>query len=368
VAGIRLENVSKDYGLAGRRVQAVRCLSLDCGDGEMMIFLGPSGCGKTSTMRMIAGLEDVTSGDIFIGERRVNSLAPRHRNVAMAFENYALYPHLTASQNIEFPLRARGYDRERINSRLAEVSRLLGIEDLLACRPSQLGGGHQQLVSLARCLIREADVYLLDEPLSHLDAARRLEIREKIRELHRQAGQTFIYVTHDQVEALALADRIAVMNEGVIQQLDSPENIYAHPLNVFVAAFLGEPPMNILPGTIVNEGSRLVFHAGDTSFSLPVPKDILRPGQTIEGEARVSLGIRPEDIAFGGNASLSQISGTVKVYESLGEDGVLEIGCGENELVALVAANLPFREGENIQVGINTLQLHVFDAHSQQRL
>ena len=248
----------------------------------------------------------------------------------MAFENYALYPPLTTRENIAFPLRAKKLARNEIESRLKEVARLLGLEEVLDRRPGRLGGGEQQMVSLARCIIREADVYLMDEPLSHLDSDHRFQVRMRLKALHQKTRKTIIYVTHDQLEALALADRIAVMNDGRLQQLGGPEEIYSRPENMFVAGFVGEPPMNFVPGSLFPEGLGFRFQSEDRSLSLPVLPRLLSRPQAVASGGPVILGLRPEHISPAVSSAENSVAAAVEVYESLGEEGILEVRCGRN--------------------------------------
>ncbi len=368
MAEIRLEKVRKEYYSGKKEIEAVKGIDLCCRDGEFMVFLGPSGCGKTTTMRLIAGLETVTAGDIFIDSRRVTELAAGERNVALAFENYALYPPLTARENISFPLRAKKLDRNGIESRLKEISRLLGLEEVLDRRPGRLGGGEQQMVSLARCIIREADVYLMDEPLSHLDSDHRFQVRVRLKALHQNTRKTMIYVTHDQLEALALADRIAVMNEGRLQQLGPPEEIYSRPQNMFVAGFVGEPPMNFVPGSLFPEGPGFRFLSEDRSLSLPVLPRLLSRPQTIANGGPVVLGLRPEHISPAMDSAEDSVAAAVEVYESLGEEGILEVRCGRNVLVSLTQPQLRLRNGQHLDISIDPGKAVFFDPQTEERL
>jgi multiple sugar transport system ATP-binding protein len=365
---IRLEQVRKDYYSRKKKIEAVKGIDLCCRDGEFMVFLGPSGCGKTTTMRMIAGLEPITAGSIFIDGKKVNDLAAGERNVALAFENYALYPPLTTRENITFPLKAKKFGRKVIESRLKEVASLLGLEEVLDRNPGRLGGGQQQMVSLARCLIRDAAVYLMDEPLSHLDSDQRFQVRMRLKTLHQKTRRTIIYVTHDQQEALALADRIAVMNDGRLQQLDTPENIYSRPRNFFVADFIGEPPMNFIAGSLFHEGNGFRFQSEDKSLSLPVRAHSLSlPQEATDGES-VILGVRPEDISPALSSSEHSVEVVVEVYESLGEEGILEVRCGRNVLVILSKPRLSLRNGQRLTVSINPHKLVLFNPQTEERL
>ncbi|MBC7217880.1 MAG: ABC transporter ATP-binding protein, partial [Candidatus Caldatribacterium sp.] len=289
MARIRLEHVWKVYG----KVEAVRDLSLDIRDGEFVVLLGPSGCGKTSTLRMIAGLEEVSAGEIFFDDKQVTKLPPAERNVAMAFENYALYPSLTVWDNVAFPLVARRVSKAEIKKRVQKVLEVLEIENLARVKPSQLSDGQKQRVGLARALVREPVVFLLDEPLSHLDARQRVKMRVFLKRFHQETGITMIMVTHDQAEALAVADRIAVMNEGRLEQIGSPVELYDRPRTLFVAGFIGEPPMNLLPCRVSAKDGR-VFLIGQ-NFSVLLPDSIHLSNGWGSSEA-VILGVRPEDL------------------------------------------------------------------------
>jgi multiple sugar transport system ATP-binding protein len=264
MAELRLEHVDKTYKGG---VQAVKDLNLTVQDGEFLALLGPSGCGKTSTLRMIVGLEEITSGQLFIGDRLMNKLEPNDRNVALAFETYALYPPLSVRENIAFCLRARSLPRDEIGRRVEDVAEMLDITDILDRKPAELGGGQKQRVSLARALVRDPDVFLMDEPLSHLDAAQRAHMRVELKRLHAETGRTTILVTHDQLEAVAMAERIAVMNLGILQQVGTFNDVYNHPVNEFVAGFIGEPPMNFLPCMPQADGAERQTRHGDRRSS-----------------------------------------------------------------------------------------------------
>jgi multiple sugar transport system ATP-binding protein len=368
MAEIRLERISKSYDSQKSKIEAVKGIDLACRDGEFMVFLGPSGCGKTTIMRLIAGLESATSGEIFIGGKRADLRAPEKRNVALAFENYALYPPLTARENIVFPLRAARCSSGEIESRLEEVASWLELEGVLERKPAQLGGGQQQMVSLARCLIRDADVYLMDEPLSHLDSDQRFKIRTRLKAFHEETKKTIIYVTHDQMEALALADRIAVMSEGRLQQIDPPDRLYARPQNLFVAGFVGEPPMNFVPGSLFWAGPEPRFESGDKSLLLRLTPELVPSSSETAGGRRVQLGIRPEDIALAPGPGEDGFSAIVEVYESLGDEGIVELRLGQNVLTALSRSALSFQSGQTLSVSMNRQKMVFFDDQTGQRL
>ncbi|UCD38392.1 MAG: ABC transporter ATP-binding protein, partial [Fidelibacterota bacterium] len=325
MAKVTVKDVTKVYvdEKINEQVVAVDQASFTCGKGEFLVLLGPSGCGKTSTLRMIAGLEDISAGEIIIGETLVNDLSPEERNVAMAFENYALYPPLTVRENVTFPLKARGMPKDEVHEKLTHIAELLDIADVLDRQPAELSGGQQQRISLGRCIIREADVYLMDEPLSHLDSELRLRTRGELKRIHELNKRTIIFVTHDQVEALALADRIVIMDNGVIQQIGTPTEVYEQPSNLFVAGFIGEPPMNLVSGRVMSADDVPVFRATDSAFTIRLPESLLASAKGHENKELV-LGIRPHHLHVGDQEESAHHSGQVVVYESLGEGGVLE--------------------------------------------
>ena len=290
MAEVILKNVCKIYEGG---VKAVNSVSIDIHDKEFMVLVGPSGCGKSTTLRMIAGLEEISDGEIKIGERVVNDVPPKDRDIAMVFQNYALYPHMTVYENLAFGLKLRKFPKAEIDKRVKEAADILGIGDYLDRKPKALSGGQRQRVAVGRAIVRKPAVFLFDEPLSNLDAKMRVQMRAEINKLHTRLGTTMIYVTHDQIEAMTMGDRICVMKDGVIQQIDTPLNIYDKPANTFVAGFIGTPPMNIFKGTLVNEGGKFVFKSGPISVALPADRNI-----AIESYAGkdILFGIRPEDI------------------------------------------------------------------------
>jgi multiple sugar transport system ATP-binding protein len=290
MAILRLENVWKRYGIIDV-VEAVKNVNLECEEGEFLSFLGPSGCGKTSTLRMIAGLEKISDGKIYIKDRVVNNLKPGERNIAMAFENYALYPPLTVYENIAFPLRAQRLSAAEIKRRISWIAELFQIEDILTVKPRGLSGGQQQRISLARALVKDAVIYLMDEPISHLDADMRRRMRGELKRLHQTSGITVVYVTHDQLEAMSMADRIAVMNDGIIRQLGTPTDIFNHPQDEFVAGFIGSPPMNFLDCRLKVEDDRYAIELEGFTYAIPdqVGNEMEKTSHLKDGE--VSLGL-----------------------------------------------------------------------------
>ncbi|MGN6308202.1 MAG: ABC transporter ATP-binding protein [Xanthobacteraceae bacterium] len=349
MAEIRLEQVRKAYG----GVVAVHGVDLTIRDGEFVVFLGPSGCGKSTTLRMIAGLEEVTSGTIRIGARDVTELEPKDRNIAMVFQNYALYPHKTIYDNLAFGLRMRKMDPAEIDVRVQKAARMLGLEDYLARKPKQLSGGQMQRVALGRALVREPDVFLLDEPLSNLDAKLRVRMREEIARLHQDVGTSMVYVTHDQVEAMTLANRIVIMRDGHVQQIGAPLEVYDRPANLFVAGFIGSPEMNLIEGRI--EGGHFV--AGNLRVALPA-------GTQASGE--VVLGIRPEHLALTSDAD--GVAFTVRVIEQLGAQTLCVGEAGGERLRILVDRVDHWSPGQSIGVRFPAAKLHLFVKSSGQRV
>jgi len=366
MAELRLEHIYKTYKGG---VEAVKDLNLTVKDGEFLALLGPSGCGKTSTLRMIVGLEEITSGEMYIGGRLVNRLEPNQRNVALAFETYALYPPLSVFDNIAFCLRARSVPKHEIPQRVRRVAEMLDITDILDRKPAELGGGQKQRVSLARALVRDPDVFLMDEPLSHLDAALRAHMRIELKRLHAQTGRTTILVTHDQLEAVAMAQRIAVMNLGVLQQVGTFDEIYNHPVNEFVAGFIGEPPMNILPTKPVQEEGTLWLAALDGGFRLPLP-DALRVKVERSNAQIIDLGVRPIHIGVldPSNDAADALPATVQTFESLGEEGQLAAQLGSSTVLVVTSPLLQLERGDPVKLRFRPDRVHLFDAATQQAL
>jgi len=352
MASISFRAVTKRY--AGD-VIAVNNLDLDIRDKEFVVLLGPSGCGKSTTLNMIAGLEDVTEGELRFGTEIVNALPPHKRDVAMVFQSYALYPHKSVYENIAFGLRMRKVDNAEIDRRVREAANKLAIAHLLQRRPSQLSGGQRQRVALGRAMVRQPAVFLMDEPLSNLDAALRISMRAEIKQLHTAMQTTFVYVTHDQAEALTLADRIVVMNDGVIQQIGTADDIYERPRNMFVASFLGNPPINYLQGTVENGGEVRVFRRG--GLHIPLPRHV-------DGALgrEVALGIRPEDVApLSEQPDAPTITGTVSSVLPVGSDRFLGLKVENASLFVRVGKQAHHREGESVTLALAPERLHLFD-------
>ncbi len=363
MASVTLKNVFKTYISKKEEVKAVRDLNLEVRDGEFMCLLGPSGCGKTSSMRMIVGLEDVTSGEIYIGNRIVNDLSPQDRNVAMSFETYALYTHLSVKENILFPLRAKGISQIEREKRLDRVVAMLEIEDLLERGPSQLSGGQQQRVSLARALIREPEVFLLDEPLSHLDVTLRTATRAQIKHLHDELKTTFIYVTHDQLEAISLADRIAVMNFAELQQVGTREELLDYPVNRFVADFIGEPAINFFECTLIADNGSTVLKSKNGHLEFPVPpKWNTRIRE--RGKKHYTLGIRPHDVHLTSGDDRTRLSGSVDVFEFLGEENHVTTKIGGDTMTVVVNPFQFFEVDDKVDFYVPNNRVHVFDTET----
>jgi ABC-type sugar transport system ATPase subunit len=354
MATVTIRDLHKRYA---EGFHAVRGISLDIADGEFLVLVGPSGCGKSTTLRMVAGLEEVTSGEIRIGDRVVNDVAPGDRDIAMVFQNYALYPHLSVRENMAFGLTMRGTPRPEIDRRVADAAEALSIEHLLARRPRELSGGQRQRVAVGRAIVREPEVFLFDEPLSNLDAKLRVQMRAELARLHRRLGTTVIYVTHDQVEAMTLGDRIVLMNHGVIQQIDAPLAIYRRPANRFVASFIGSPTMNFFPG-VIRDGAFVV--AGDVA-RLPLGPDVARLPQ---GPA--VLGVRPEDLVVAGDA-VPFTTAVIEVAEQMGHETLAHVLVGGSSHVVRVPGDRVASPGDRLSLGVRPGGVHLFAADEEGR-
>lgn len=365
MAKVRLEHVWKRFG----KVVAVKDFNLETEDGEFVVFVGPSGCGKTTTLRMIAGLEEVSEGRIYIGDRLVNDVPPKDRDIAMVFQNYALYPHMNVYENMAFGLRLRRYPKDEIDRRVKEAARILKIEHLLNRKPRELSGGQRQRVAMGRAIVREPKVFLMDEPLSNLDAKLRVEMRAEIAKLQRRLGVTTIYVTHDQVEAMTLGHRIVVMKDGEIQQVDTPLNLYDFPANRFVAGFIGSPSMNFIRAGVEVQGERVYLVApGFRVRANPVLAQALRP----YGGKEVWMGIRPEHLGLKGYTVIPEeenvIRGEVEVAEPLGAETEIHVSVDGTVLVAKVDGHAPVKPGDRVELLADTSRLHAFDVESDQTI
>jgi multiple sugar transport system ATP-binding protein len=412
MAEVTMENVTKIYG---EDVVAVNDMSLDIPDGEFVVFVGPSGCGKSTALRMIAGLEDISRGKVFIGDEVVNDLPPRQRDIAMVFQNYALYPHMNVRENMGFALKLRKMDKAEINRRVEEAARILSIERFLDRKPKALSGGQRQRVALGRAIVREPKAFLMDEPLSNLDAKLRVQMRTEIAKLHNRIGTTTIYVTHDQTEAMTMADRIVVLKDGVVQQIDPPQNMYDHPENVFVAGFIGSPAMNFIQAHLEKENGAYAVVFGGTRLHLSreeieQAKERGHDPEQYTGK-EVVLGVRPEHIEDAGveeAAAMAEEQGTntmeveAQVIESMGSEKYVyfsvpreqtahlesvaemsdDIGGGGEEdtgggsaedvggelMVARVSAESEAREGEKMRLVVDSSKIHLFDLETEQAI
>ena len=364
MASISLRNIYKIYP---GDVTAVDDFNLEIADKEFVILVGPSGCGKSTTLRMIAGLEEITKGELYIGDRLVNDVPPKDRDIAMVFQSYALYPHMTVYKNMAFALDLRRMPKNEIDKRVRDAAKILDIEHLLSRKPKALSGGQRQRVALGRAMVRNPAVFLLDEPLSNLDAKLRTSMRTELIKLHKQLGTTFVYVTHDQTEAMTMGDRIVDMSNAVVQQVDTPQNLYDKPRNMFVAAFIGSPQMNFLDATLKRDAKGLFLQVGEDRLLLPAEK-VTEALEGYEGR-EVKLGIRPEDIyddeAFIAANPGSTIDTNVEVSELMGSEVYLYLHYGENTLTARVAPTTTARIGDAVKVGINMKKVHIFDAETE---
>ncbi len=349
MAGVTIRALKKAYGA----VQVVHGLDLDIADGEFVVLVGPSGCGKSTLLRMLAGLEEITSGDILIGERRVNNLAPSERDIAMVFQNYALYPHKTVGANMGFALKMRGMDKAAIAEKVKRAAEILGLTPYLDRYPRALSGGQRQRVAMGRAIVRDPQVFLFDEPLSNLDAKLRVQMRTEIRELHQRLKTTTVYVTHDQIEAMTMADKIVVMQGGRIEQVGAPLELYDRPANTFVAGFIGSPAMNMIPGVVRGgmvevEGARL-----------PLP-----PNLAMAEGREVTYGIRPEHVSVGAEG----LTGTVAVVEPTGSETHVVLRTVGAEVVAMFRDRVAFRPGDSLTFAPDAQKVHLFDRASGVRL
>lgn len=368
MAGLRLNHITKVYD---NKVKAVSDVTLEIKDKEFVVFVGPSGCGKSTTLRMIAGLENISYGDLFIGDRRVNALEPKERNISMVFQNYALFPNMSVYDNISFGLRMHGVDKQVIRQKVTEVAEMLGLTAYLSTKPANLSGGQRQRVALGRAIVRDPDVFLLDEPLSNLDAKLRAKMRTDLLELHRKVGTTFIYVTHDQVEAMTMGDRIVVMKDGVVMQQGSPKQLYNHPDNKFTASFIGTPQMNLVDASVERTDNGAKVQAEFGSFALN-DVQLTRLVAFDETPKPACLGVRPEDIFVGAKPidakNTLKISATVTDVEYMGSYALVYVKtAGETELIAHGPVDMQFSE-QQVDVYVNTDKIHLFDAETEQTM
>lgn len=355
MAGLKLENLHKAYG----SVEVIKGVDLEIQDGEFVVLVGPSGCGKSTLLRCIAGLEDISSGTLKIGDRVVNNVAPKDRDIAMVFQSYALYPHMTVEQNLSFALRLRKTPRAEVVTRVGDAAELLGLADLLSRYPKELSGGQRQRVAMGRALVRRPQVFLFDEPLSNLDAALRVQMRAELGRLHQRLGTTMIYVTHDQVEAMTLADRIVILDGGKLQQVGPPLEVYGQPQNRFVGGFIGSPAMNFAPGAVDSSGCVVLGHT------------VTLPGPVPSGP--VVAGVRPEHLSLCGLED-SAIRGVVDVLEPMGFEALVHLSCGQGDQAQTMVVRTEsthiggLKVGETVGLSFESQHLHLFDAKSGARL
>ena len=368
MASISARNIYKIYP---GNVTAVHDFNLEIEDKEFVIFVGPSGCGKSTTLRMIAGLEEISKGELYIGGRLVNDVPPKDRDIAMVFQNYALYPHMTVYKNMAFGLQLRNVPKEEIDKKVRDAAKILDIGHLLDRKPKALSGGQRQRVALGRAMVRDPAVFLLDEPLSNLDAKLRTAMRSEITKLHKRLGTTFIYVTHDQTEAMTMGDRIVVMKDGFIQQVDTPQNLYDKPCNIFVAGFIGSPQMNFMDVVLQKQGEEFVAMFGNFPIKLPKCKGDPKVLQNYVGKT-ISLGIRPENIhdeaAYMNMPTCSAIDVTIDLAELMGSEIYLYASSGDTKLIARVPPQSQARDGDAIKLALDCTKIHLFDKETEKTI
>lgn len=362
MANVTYDNVVKSFG----DVEVIKNLNFTVEDKEFLVLVGPSGCGKTTALRMLAGLEEITSGEIKIADRVVNDVAPKDRDIAMVFQSYALYPHMSVYDNMAFGLKLRKTPKDEIKRRVDEAAEILDIKHLLDRKPRQLSGGQRQRVAVGRAIVREPKVFLFDEPLSNLDAKLRVQMRAEISKLHQRLQTTFIYVTHDQTEAMTMASRIAVMNKGILQQLDTPQVLYDRPANLFVAGFIGSPSMNFFSAKLSVSGGKVTVETDD--FKVAVPEALAGPYKNMDGK-KVVFGIRPENIHDPEFAPVNihgeKVSAKVDVTELMGNETFLYLVSGKNTFIARVDPRSKKRVGDDVQVIFDMDKFHIFDVETE---
>ncbi len=366
MANVILKDIYKSYG----KLEVVHGINLEIADKEFVVLVGPSGCGKSTALRMIAGLEDITGGTIVINDRVVNDVAPKDRDAAMVFQNYALYPHMDVYKNMSFGLTLRKMPKDEIEKRVQDAAAILELGELLYRKPHELSGGQRQRVAMGRAIVRRPAVYLFDEPLSNLDAKLRTQMRLEIKQLHQQVQNTIIYVTHDQIEAMTLADRIVVMRDGYIEQVGTPMEIFQNPVNAFVASFIGSPPMNLHPGTITNSGDRLKLKLGE-SLEIPIPQ---KENSQIKVGQKVIMGLRTEDLFISHDddsydpETTHTLGGTIRIVEPLGNETNLHMNLSGVNLVAKSEGRRNFLVDDQLQMTLDLNHLHIFDAESEKSI
>ncbi|MGF0039968.1 ABC transporter ATP-binding protein [Peptoniphilaceae bacterium SGI.131] len=363
MAKLSLKNINKIYDGG---FHAVKDFNLEIEDKEFIVFVGPSGCGKSTTLRMVAGLEEISSGELYIGDRLVNDVEPKDRDIAMVFQNYALYPQMTVRENMSYALKIAKTPKEEIDRKVEEAAKILGLEDLLDRKPKALSGGQRQRVALGRAIVRNPKVFLMDEPLSNLDAKLRVQTRAEISKLHERLETTFIYVTHDQTEAMTMGDRIVIMKDGIVQQVDTPSNVYFYPSNLFVAGFIGSPQMNFLEAKLEKKGEHYLVENQGLSF------DIGNFGKRLEEKGYLNrdiiVGIRPEHIYDDARKTEIEIEGNVSFLEELGSEKYIYLDFGGKELLAKINTDKPISRKSKITLYIDRDKLHFFDKDSEENI
>lgn len=359
MSNIQLRDVCKKY--PGSNDYSVRNFNLDIQEKEFIVLVGPSGCGKSTTLRMIAGLEDISGGDLLIGGQRVNDVEPKNRGIAMVFQNYALYPHMTVFENMAFGLRRQKVPKNEVKAKVEEAAEILGLSSLLKRKPKELSGGQRQRVALGRAIVRNSSIFLMDEPLSNLDAKLRVQMRAEIIRLHRQLGTTTIYVTHDQTEAMTMATRIVIMRDGEIQQIGTPSEVYRSPENVFVASFIGQPGMNFFEGNI--EGNQFIIGSGEAVYPLSKSEQLLLKKHKSKA---VILGVRPEDISI--SAEKTSIKGVVDLIETNGAEMLVHTRLAGQQIVVKCKTDDHLKTGDPIYLSFNENAIHLFDKSTKKRL
>jgi multiple sugar transport system ATP-binding protein len=374
MAGLTLKNIYKKYPGG---VVAVSDVNLEIRDKEFIVLVGPSGCGKSTTLRMIAGLEEISEGELYIGDRLVNDIAPKDRDIAMVFQNYALYPHMTVFENMAFGLKLRKVPKDEIERKVNEAAKILDLTHLLDRKPKAMSGGQRQRVALGRAIVRSPKVFLLDEPLSNLDAKLRAQMRTEIAKIHKKLGTTFIYVTHDQTEAMTMGDRIVCMKDGFVQQIDTPQNLYENPVNKFVAGFLGSPQMNFIDAELKEEYGQYIVEFGATNgrgnrYQIIVPESKVNEDLAAYVGKEIILGVRPESIhdeeMYLSNASTGVIDTNVEITEMMGAETYLYLLCEGIPLTARVSPRSTARPGDDIKVAIDPNRIHIFDKETEKAI
>lgn len=367
MANVELRNISKIYD---GKVHVVSNVSLNINDKEFVVLVGPSGCGKTTTLRMIAGLEEITSGELYIDNTKMNNVSPKDRDIAMVFQNYALYPHMTVYENMAFGLKLRKYPKEEINRRVNEAAKILGLENYLNRKPKALSGGQRQRVAVGRAIVRKPKVFLFDEPLSNLDAKLRVQMRTEISKLHQDLEATIIYVTHDQTEAMTMGDRIVVMKDGIVQQVDTPLNLYNNPLNKFVAGFIGSPSMNFLEGNIILHNNDVCFESKEKTFSFILDEILSEKAQNYIGKS-LWLGIRPENISDIESADQhfnTNLEVKLEIVEPMGNEIFIYFSIDSTQFVARIPARTKPLPNTKMNLFFDLSKVHFFDLDSELRI